>query len=157
MTGSALYVSTALAAQIHGVNPRTIRKWIDAGKITGTKINDTWMIAVTSAQLEQAGIDPSQAADPESTAPVPHAPSLPAVPQLDLEPIAATIREITARNEQLATERTAWQARAEAAEAREAELRAELEQRPKALPAGDGSTTPTTPPKPWWRRLISGG
>ena len=54
---SPVWMPSREAARVYGVEPRTIRKWRSAGKLTGRLLNGMWYIGVPREDLEGSGVD----------------------------------------------------------------------------------------------------
>jgi len=142
-------VSARQAADALGVHERTVRRWIDGGRLAATKDESgVYHIAVTDlarlhAERRRCGVaaaphlDAAPAADARTQAARLAAPGIgDAASQaagLDLRPLVEHIASLERNVERLTEAATVWQVRA-----LQAEERAEgLEQRLKQLTAGD--------------------
>jgi excisionase family DNA binding protein len=136
------WVSVKDAAEILGINERTVRKWIADGRLEKRPGDRGYQVLVS----DQAAA--AEADEQPETVPTPAAAHRRSRPgDIDLEPIAELVTSLTKRNEELAAAAAMWQERARVLEERNREL----------LALEPGPIVEATPARPWWRRMLGLG
>lgn len=138
------YLSARAAGRHLGVSPRTIRRWIEAGRIAATKGPDGWHIS--KRELEALGRTAPRRAEAEAQQGRPPQGIAPG------EALGVLVEEMRARREETAQLREENRNLAGQVGYLQAQVQ-NLQEEVKLLTAGrvEGESQPH---KPWWRRLL---
>lgn len=113
------WVTVQEAAAALDIHPRTVRKWIQRGRLTGRRTPEGWLVELPegAAPDEPPDLPPgTELVEAPGDPPPATVPALMLGQSVDLGPLAQLVRDLAEDNRILALEAVEWRLRAEAAE-----------------------------------------
>lgn len=152
-----VWITTRDMARMRGVDARTVRKWIEEGKLEGQKIHGAWRVKSSREEIAASGLEIAEADEEPGAAPAGSAVAIRET-GVDLAAVAEAIEAIARMHaaerrdleDRIAAERRAYEARIEEAVAAAAKWRERAETYERQLAAG--AETPGR--RSWWDRLL---